>query len=131
MMQITVSDSLIVEYDEEQWRLIRVSHLGERNWIVAVEAGGSLRYSSFFATTRVLPDEGEISTDDIDEVILGWSYQTDAWQLSLAYPPICRRRGRVPAVKRCVLSTLSVRFMCRTRKMSGWRWREYWATSPL
>ena len=87
MMQITVSDSLIVEYDEEQWRLIRVSHLGERNWIVAVEAGGSLRYSSFFATTRVLPDEGEISTDDIDEVILGWSYQTDAWQLSLTISP--------------------------------------------
>ena len=87
MMQITVSDSLIVEYDEEQWRLIRVNHLEERNWIVAVEADGGLRYSSFFATTRVLPDEGEISADDIDEVILGWSYQTDAWQLSLVISP--------------------------------------------
>ena len=87
MMQITVSDSLIVEYDEEQWRLVRVNHLEERNWIVAVEADGGLRYSSFFATTRVLPDEGEISADDINEVILGWSYQTDAWQLSLAMSP--------------------------------------------
>lgn len=86
-MQITVSDSLLVEYDENQWRLIRINHLGERNWIVAVEADGGLRYSSFFATTRVLPDEGEISADDIDEVILGWSYQTDAWQLSLAISP--------------------------------------------
>ena len=83
MNEIAVSDNMVVEYDDKQWRLIRINDAGERNRVAAVEGDGRFRYNSFFAMTRILPDEGEILADDIDEVILGWSHQTDAWQLCL------------------------------------------------
>lgn len=87
MTTITVSEHLAVEYSSLQWRLIRISDREEQKAKVTVEAGGGFCYSSLFASMRDLPDEGEIAADDITAVTLGWSYKTDAWQLSIVLSP--------------------------------------------
>lgn len=87
MTQITVSDNFVVDYSDQQWRLIRISDHEEQNARVTVEAGGGFCYNSYFADIHDLPDEGEIAADDIIEVTLGWSYKTDAWQLSIVLSP--------------------------------------------
>lgn len=87
MTQITVSDNFVVDYSDRQWRLIRISDHEEQNARVTVEAGGGFCYNSYFADIHDLPDEGEIAADDIIEVALGWSYKTDAWQLSVVLSP--------------------------------------------
>lgn len=87
MTQITVSDNFVVDYSDQRWRLIRISDHEEQNARVTVEAGGGFCYNSYFADIHDLPDEGEIAADDIIEVTLGWSYKTDAWQLSIVLSP--------------------------------------------
>ena len=87
MTQITVSDNFVVDYSDQQWRLIRISDHEEQNARVTVEVGGGFCYNSYFADIHDLPDEGEIAADDIIEVTLGWSYKTDAWQLSVVLSP--------------------------------------------
>ena len=87
MTQITVSDNFVVDYSDQQWRLIRISDHEEQNARVTVEVGGGFCYNSYFADIHDLPDEGEIAADDIIEVSLGWSYKTDAWQLSVVLSP--------------------------------------------
>ena len=87
MTQITVSDNFVVDYSDRQWRLIRISDHEEQNARVTVEVGGGFCYNSYFADIHDLPDEGEIAADDIIEVTLGWSYKTDAWQLSVVLSP--------------------------------------------
>ena len=87
MTKITVSEHFVVDCSDEQWRLIRINDQEEQNARVTVKADGGFCYDSYFATTRALPDEGEISVDDITEVALGWSYKTDAWQLGIVLSP--------------------------------------------
>ena len=87
MTEITVSDNFAVEYSSLQWRLTRRSDRDEQDARVMVEAGGGFRYNSSFANMRDLPEEGEIAADDIVAVTLGWSYKTDAWQLSVLLSP--------------------------------------------
>ncbi len=104
MTEITVSDNFVVDYGAKHWHLIRINDHKERNARVAVKAGGGFRYDNFFANTRDLPDEGEISAVEIDEVVLRWSYEADAWRLAITLSPdlSATRSGRYCEVLRFI-----------------------------
>ncbi len=87
MTEIRVSDNFVVDYGAKHWRLIRINDHKERKTRVAVGADGGFRYDNFFANTRDLPDEGEISAAEIAEVVLRWSYEADAWRLAITLSP--------------------------------------------
>lgn len=87
MTQITVSDHIVVEFGTGSWQLLRRSDAVEPKQIVGVQEDARFRYNTFFATTRGLPDEGEIPRRAIREVALRWSYKTEAWQLGIRLAP--------------------------------------------
>lgn len=87
MTEITASNNLKVDYSYDRWRLIRQTDGEEPKLIAEVRPDSDFRYDKFFATTRQLPATGEIPKTDISQIVLGWSYETDAWQLGMTLSP--------------------------------------------
>lgn len=87
MTEITASNNLTIDYSYDRWRLIRQTEGEEPKLIAEVRPDSDFRYDKFFATTRQLPPTGEIARSDISQVVLGWSYETDAWQLGMTLSP--------------------------------------------
>ncbi len=87
MTQISASNHITVDYSYDRWRLIQEIEGEEPKLIAEVQPNMGLRYNKYFGTTRNLPDTGEIALADISQVVLGWSYETDAWQLGITLSP--------------------------------------------
>jgi len=87
MTQILASNNLTVDFSYDRWRLIQQQDGEEPKLIAEVQPNSDFRYDKYFATTRQLPAEGEVARDDISQVVLGWSYETDAWQLGMTLSP--------------------------------------------
>ncbi len=88
MTQISASNQITVDFSYDRWRLIEDIESEDRQLIAEVEPEVSLRYNKYFATTRKLPASGQIAIADISQVVLGWSYETDAWQLGITLSPM-------------------------------------------
>jgi len=88
MTQITASNHITVDYSYDRWRLIQELEGEDPAIIAEVQPEKGLQYNKYFATTRKLPDSGQIPAVDISQVVLGWSYETDAWQLGLTLSPM-------------------------------------------
>lgn len=86
MTQILASNNLLVDYDDANWRLIQTDD-SEVKLIAEFSPLEGLRYNKYFASTRYLPPAGVLSADDISQIILGWSYETEAWQLGITLAP--------------------------------------------
>jgi len=87
MTKITASNNITVDFSYDKWRLIQQNDGEDPKLIAEVQSDTSFRYNKYFATTRQLPDSGQISHEDISQVVLGWSYETDAWQLGMTLSP--------------------------------------------
>lgn len=87
MTQISASNDITVDFSDTSWQLLQ--QLDDTPAVIAeVQQSQGLQYNKFFATTRNLPTTGHIETADILEVVLGWSYETEAWQLGVILSPL-------------------------------------------
>ncbi len=87
MPRIAVSTNLLVDYSPERWRLIQVEDPAGPTLVVEAKAGVPLRYNGYFAVSRDLPEAGEIQLADLGQVVLGWSNESNSWQLGLTLSP--------------------------------------------
>ena len=87
MPRIAVSANSLVDYSPDRWRLIQVYDTDAPKLIVEAKRGLPFRYNGYFAVSRDLPETGEIQLADLGQVVLGWSNETNSWQLGLTLSP--------------------------------------------
>lgn len=87
MTEIIASNNLTIDFSYDRWRLIQQENGESPKLIAEVHPDSDFRYDKYFATTRHLPEVGELTRSDISQVILGWSYESDAWQLGMTLSP--------------------------------------------
>jgi len=87
MTRIAISANRLVDYSQDRWRLIEVDEPTKPALIVEAKKGAPLRYNDDFAHKHDLPPTGEILSADLKQVVLGWSSETQSWQLGLALSP--------------------------------------------
>jgi hypothetical protein len=87
MERISAADNIIIEFDDTRWRTRIntdfVENVQGSGVLMEAADGQPLRYTSAFARTRRLPKDGQLPTAYIQRVVLGWSYDDDAWHLGL------------------------------------------------
>ncbi|MCB9453870.1 MAG: hypothetical protein H6672_20760 [Anaerolineaceae bacterium] len=93
MERISAAGNLTIEMLPGQWRLMTEN--GEQtHTIVEALTGQPLSYTDLFASKRRLPDDGKLPTQFIQQVVLGWSNEDEAWHLGLVFDPeLSRMRG--------------------------------------
>ena len=82
MDTVSAADNLSVEMAPESWRLLH-SDLRETRELLHAAPDAALRYSAAFAYSRRLPAGGSLATGQVEQVVLGWSEQDQAWHLGL------------------------------------------------
>ena len=87
MPRIAVSANSLVDYSPERWRLIQVDDPAAPKLLVEAKTGLPLRYNGYFAVSRDLPESGEILEADLGQVVLGWSNESNSWQLGVTLSP--------------------------------------------
>lgn len=88
MTQISAAENHIIQVMDGRWRLL----YQERPTAEATANG--LRYGNRFGSSRRLPGEKLLRTEDIQQVVLGWQRTDEAWHLGLILaPPIAEERG--------------------------------------
>ncbi|MCA9915427.1 MAG: hypothetical protein KC496_18865 [Anaerolineae bacterium] len=88
MTQISAAENHIIQVMDGRWRLL----YQERPTAEATTSG--LRYGNRFGSSRRLPGEKILQTEDIQQVVLGWQRTDEAWHLGLILkPPIAEERG--------------------------------------
>ena len=87
MPRIAVSANSLVDYSPDRWRLIQLYDRDAPKLIVEAKTGLPFRYNGYFAVSRDLPEAGEIQLADLGQVVLGWSNETNSWQLGLTLSP--------------------------------------------
>lgn len=93
MDRISAAGNLTIEMLPGLWRLLTDN--GEQSHtIVEAVAGQPLVYTELFANKRRLPEDGKLPTQFIQQVVLGWSNDDEAWHLGLVFDPeLSRMRG--------------------------------------
>lgn len=87
MTRIAVSENALVDYSSERWRLIKVEDRAAPKLVVEAKRDAPLRFDAYFAASRDLPESGEILRADLGQVVLGWSNESESWQLGLTLSP--------------------------------------------
>ncbi|MBZ0275646.1 MAG: hypothetical protein K8I60_05860 [Anaerolineae bacterium] len=93
MERISAAGNLTIEMQPGQWRLLTDN--GEQEYMVLEAVTGQpLHYTDLFATKRRLPEDGSLPVQFIQQVVLGWSNEDEAWHLGLVFDPeLSRMRG--------------------------------------
>lgn len=98
MTRISAADNMVVDMQPSRWHLLINTNFvdnvqGDGVLVEAIE-GQPLRYTSAFARTRHLPRSGALATSYVQRVVLGWSWDDEAWHLGLLLAPeIAESRG--------------------------------------
>ena len=87
MTRIAVSENALVDYSPDRWRLIKVEDPQAPKLVLEAKRDAPLRFDAYFAASRDLPDSGEILEADLGQVVLGWSNESESWQLGLTLSP--------------------------------------------
>ncbi|MCE2471863.1 MAG: hypothetical protein J4G18_08180 [Anaerolineae bacterium] len=87
MTRIAVSANSLVDYSTDRWRLIKVDDRKAPTLVLEAKRGAPLRFDAYFAASRDLPESGEILETDLGQVVLGWSNESESWQLGLTLSP--------------------------------------------
>ena len=87
MTRIAISESALVDYSSERWRLIKVEDRAAPKLVLEAKRDAPLRFDAYFAASRDLPESGEILQADLGQVVLGWSSESESWQLGLTLSP--------------------------------------------
>jgi hypothetical protein len=84
---ISAADNLVIEASPDTWRMLVntnfVDNIQGDGIILEAVPGQPLRYTSLFARTRRLPKNGVLALNHIQRVVLGWSWDDEAWHLGL------------------------------------------------
>ncbi|MCA0456289.1 MAG: hypothetical protein LCI00_20080 [Chloroflexi bacterium] len=93
MDRISAAGNLTIEHDIDHWRLIS-SINGQERTLIEAEKGQPVHYIEIFGSKRRLPKGGNLSLDDIQRVVLGWSPEDESWHLGLLLEPeLSEQRG--------------------------------------
>ena len=87
MTRIAVSSNTLVDYSQDRWRLIQVDNSADPKLVLEAIAGAPLRFNGTFAVSRDLPESREILKADLGQVVLGWSSESESWQLGMTLSP--------------------------------------------
>lgn len=87
MTRIAVSANALVDYSPERWRLIKVEDPKAPKLVLEAKRNAPLRFDAYFAASRDLPESGEVLEADLGQVVLGWSNESESWQLGLTLSP--------------------------------------------
>jgi hypothetical protein len=87
MTRIAVSANSLVDYSPDRWRLIKVEDPKAPKLVLEAKRGAPLRFDAYFAASRDLPESGEILQADLGQVVLGWSNESESWQLGVTLSP--------------------------------------------
>ena len=87
MTRIAVSANSLVDYSPDRWRLIKVDDRKAPTLVLEAKRNAPLRFDAYFAASRDLPESGEILEADLGQVVLGWSNESESWQLGLTLSP--------------------------------------------
>ncbi|MCU0498603.1 MAG: hypothetical protein MUF87_14730 [Anaerolineae bacterium] len=79
------AENLTIETSPDRWR-IYLNGDGQERLILEATRGVPLRYAALFAQRRNLPDNA-LPTNQIKQVILGWSQSDQSWHLGLLLMP--------------------------------------------
>ncbi len=82
MERIAAANNLIIEYEQDHWRLLQGSGTSDRI-LVETTPDAALRYPSSFGVIRRLPENGTLDAAGIERVVLGWSSKDQTWHLGL------------------------------------------------
>jgi hypothetical protein len=93
MEQISAAGNLTIEMEADRWRLV-VNGASQGQTLLEAIPGRPLRYVPIFASKRRLPDSGELTSEQIQRVVLGWSNEDESWHLGLLLgPELTQTRG--------------------------------------
>jgi hypothetical protein len=87
MTRISAAEHLVIEMDFANWQLLQLDEEGNRTLVMDAQLNQPLRYSTAFATSRHLPSGGVLPVEYIRQVVVGWSYEDEAWHLGLLLAP--------------------------------------------
>lgn len=96
--RISAADNIVIEADAARWRMLINANFVENvqgdGLLMDVQEGQPLRYTPIFARTRHLPRSGELAAHYVQRVVLGWSWNDEAWHLGLVFEPsLAEARG--------------------------------------
>lgn len=86
MTQIPAANNLMIEMDNLRWRLLldgQDSPPTDLHVLVEARVGDVLRYQQLFGEKHRLPESGNITPEQIQRVVLGWSGSDAAWHLGV------------------------------------------------
>lgn len=86
MTLISAADNISIETEDSIWRLVS-NRDKEPHVLAEASAGQPLRYSPHFGTTRRLPTAGQLLPEMVQQVVVGWSHEDEAWHLGLVLQP--------------------------------------------
>lgn len=98
MSRISAADNLIIVTHPDRWQMLVNTEFVETvngdSMLMEAIIDQPLRYTTVFARTRRLPKSGTLATDHIQRVVLGWSWEDEAWHLGLlCSDALARARG--------------------------------------
>ncbi|MEM6527220.1 MAG: hypothetical protein AAF653_02940 [Chloroflexota bacterium] len=98
MNRISAADNLIINAQPDRWQMLVntefVDNIQGDGLLLEAAPGEPLRYTTAFARTHRLPRSGELSTQYVQRVVLGFSQDDDAWHLGLLFQqPLADARG--------------------------------------
>lgn len=82
MSQISAGNNITIDMEPESWRLM-VNSEGTPRVLVEVAPGQPLHYTPTFGNSRRLPDDGVLTADAVQQVVIGWSVSDESWHLGL------------------------------------------------
>ncbi len=93
MDRISAGGNLTIEHNIDHWRLLTTSN-GQERLLLEAETGKAISYIEIFGSKRKLPKGGKLSIDDVQRIVLGWSYEDGCWHLGLLVEPeLAEQRG--------------------------------------
>ena len=83
MERISAAENTTIEMDNAYWRLLSNGSAPETRILLEASSGQPVNYQADFAVTRRLPENGHLSLEDIQRIVLGWSNSDEAWHLGI------------------------------------------------
>lgn len=98
MSRISAADNIVIQAEPDRWQMLInadfVEQLQGDGVLFEAAVGQPLRYTTAFARSRRLPKNGTLATKHIQRVVLGWSWEDEAWHLGLMFEtPLAQARG--------------------------------------
>ncbi len=89
MTRISAAENIVIITQPNRWQLLIntdfVDNVQGDGVLMEAALGQPLHYTTAFARSRRLPKSGQLSTQYVKRVVLGWSEDDEAWHLGLLF----------------------------------------------